>query len=207
MHFEILVEELSAEKVLHNILPKLITGEHSYRIITYQGKTDMLKRLPNELRGYSKWLPKDFIILILIDKDNDDCYELKAKLEDMASQANLTSKALASSGEEFSILTRIAIEELEAWFFGDANAVRSAYPRVSPNFERKANYREPDLIQGGTWEAMERVLKASGYFKSGLRKTEFANEVSKFMEPLNNRSKSFQVFWEGIGYCIQHFGK
>lgn len=105
------------------------------------------------------------------------------------------------------MLTRIAIEELEAWFFGDADAVRAAFPRVSPNFEKKANYRDPDSIGGGTWEALERVLKAGGYFKSGLRKTECANEISKFMEPLNNRSKSFQIFWEGLSYCIHEFSQ
>ncbi|MCD4737106.1 MAG: DUF4276 family protein [Bacteroidales bacterium] len=98
----------------------------------------------------------------------------------------------------------ILVEEIESWFFGDADAVRKAYPRVSAIFERKTGYRNPDSIQGGTWEALERILKAAGYFKTGLRKTECANEISKYMEPLNNKSKSFQVFWDGLSYCLQN---
>ncbi len=204
MHFEILVEEFSAEKVLHNILPKLITGEHTYNIITYQGKHDMLKKLPGRLKAYSKWIPENYILLILIDRDSQDCHELKANLEQIALKANLRTKSNSGSDEKFSVLIRIIVEEMESWFFGDANAVRKAYPRVSDNFERKANYRVPDLIKGGTWEALERILKAAGYFKTGLRKLECANEISKYMEPLNNRSKSFQVFWEGISYCLKN---
>ncbi len=204
MHFEILVEELSTEKVLHNILPKLITGEHTYKVITYQGKQDMLKKLPGRLKAYSKWMPESHILLILIDRDSQDCHELKIKLEQMALNANLTTKNRSNPGDRFSVFTRIAIEELEAWFFGDADAVRKAYPRVSPNFERKASYRNPDSIKGGTWEALERILKAAGYYRTGLRKAECANEISKYMEPLNNKSRSFQVFWEGLSYCLQN---
>ncbi|MFU8844735.1 MAG: DUF4276 family protein [Bacteroidales bacterium] len=204
MHFEILVEELSAEKVMHNILPKMITGEHTYRIISYQGKMDMLIKLPVTLKGYAKWISDDQVIVVLVDRDNQDCHELKNSLEKLTRDANLTSKTNHQVGEPYSVLNRIAIEELEAWFFGDADAVRSAYPRASSKFERKAAYRNPDEIKGGTWEALERILQAGGYFKNGLRKIESANEISKFMEPLNNRSRSFQVFWEGISYCIEN---
>ena len=206
MHLEILVEEPSAEKVMHNILPMLITGEHDYRVITYQGKTDMLKRLPIELKGYARWIPEDYVLLILIDRDQQDCTELKSLLEKMASEARMISKSKAVEGEPFSVVTRLAIEELEAWFFGDAEAVRAAYPRVSKSFERKAAYRIPDEIKGGTWEALERILQAGGYFRNGLRKSECANEISKHMQPLNNRSKSFQVFWERLSDCIQKDG-
>ena len=204
MHFEILVEELSAEKVLHNILPKLITGEHTYNIITFQGKRDILRKLPQRLKAYSRWIPKDYLILILIDRDSQDCHELKAQLEQFATDAKLNTKSNPNVNNEFSVITRIAIEEIEAWFFGDEEAVRIAYPGAPKNFSRKAKYREPDPIQGGTWEALERVLKSAGYFKTGLRKTECAHKVSLHMEPLNNRSRSFQVFWEGLTYCLEN---
>lgn len=207
MYLEILVEEPSAEKVMHNILPILITGEHDYRVITYQGKADMLKRLPLELKAYARWIPEDYILLILIDRDQQDCKELKDTLEKMVSETGLKSKSFAGEGKQFSVVTRIAIEELEAWFFGDAEAVRAAYPHVSKSFERKAAYRIPDNIKGGTWEALERILQTGGYFKNGLRKIECADEISKHMQPLRNRSKSFQVFWEGLNCCIQQYGK
>lgn len=204
MHFEILVEEYSAEKMLDNLLPRIITGEHTYRIISYQGKKDMLLRLPVELKGYAKWITDDYKIVVLIDRDNVDCGALKKQLENFALQAGLSTKSYVEEPARFTVMNRIAIEELEAWFFGDADAVRTAYPHVSTSFERKASYRIPDNIKGGTWEALERILQTAGYFKTGLRKSEAAYEISKYMNPLSNRSRSFQVFWEGITACINN---
>jgi hypothetical protein len=202
MHFEVLVEEISAAKALNNILPKIITKKHTFRIMHYHGKKDMLKNLPVALRGYSKWIPPDYKIIILMDQDKDDCIELKALLEQLANNANLKTKSSALPGEDFMVLNRIAVEELEAWLLGDTDALRTAYPKVSRTFERTAKYRNPDTISG-TWEALERLLQHSGYFKTGLRKSECATAISMHMQPLNNRSRSFHVFWEGISHCLK----
>lgn len=183
---------------LHNLLPKLVTGEHTYKIISFQGKKDLLGKLKIELKGYKSWIKKDFKIIILIDRDGQDCHALKKELELCAKEANLVTKTSTPGTINYSIVNRIAIEELEAWFLGDPIAVKMAYPKVSSNFQNKAQYRIPDQIKGGTWEALERILKAGGYFKTGIRKTEVAINISLFMEPLRNRSKSFQVFWETI---------
>lgn len=98
------------------------------------------------------------------------------------------------------MINRIVIEELEAWFFGDADALRSAYPGVSSTLERKAAYRDPDAIQGGTWEALQRVLQRAGYYKGvkALPKLETAGRIAQHMDPARNRSRSFQVFRAGI---------
>ncbi|MBI3481824.1 MAG: DUF4276 family protein, partial [Bacteroidetes bacterium] len=135
-------------------------------------------------------------IVVLVDRDKDDCLQLKKLLNKMADDAGLVKKS-SSKNNVFQVLNRIAVEEIEAWFFGDADAMRAAYPKLSLNFETKAKYRMPDSITNA-WESMEGVLQRSGYFKTGLRKTEAAYEISKNMEPLKNRSKSFQVFWQGI---------
>ena len=198
MHLEILVEEPSAEMALHNLLPKLVTGEHTYKIITFQGKMDLLKKLELELKGYKRWIPEDFKIIVLLDRDDQDCHVLKEYLELHAKNANLITKTSSHGGLKYSVVNRIVIEELEAWFFGDNIAVRNAYPRVSNSFHNKAKYRNPDHITGGTWEALEKLLNAGGYYKSGFRKTEVAHNISIQMEPLRNRSKSFQVFREAI---------
>jgi hypothetical protein len=59
-------------------------------------------------------------------------------------------------------------------------------------------YRDPDSIAGGTWEALERVLKSAGYFRTGLRKIELARSVAKHMDPQRNRSRSFRAFVDAI---------
>ena len=98
----------------------------------------------------------------------------------------------------YQVVNRIVIEELEAWFFGDWQAVQAAYPRVAGTIPRKAAFRDPDAIAGGTWEAIERILKRAGYFKGGLRKLELAREVAQHMEPARNSSHSFRVFENAV---------
>ena len=90
------------------------------------------------------------------------------------------------------------IEELEAWYFGDWQAVRAAYPRVSETIPNKAPYRVPDAIAGGTWEAFERILKRHGYFTTGLRKVETARAIAPHIDPKRSCSQSFGLFADTI---------
>jgi hypothetical protein len=198
MHIEILVEEPSAEAALYNIVPKIIGQDVSFAIHPHQGKPDLLAKLPGRLKGYRIWLPSDWRIVVLIDEDREDCLDLKAGLEAAASAAGLLTKSAAGSRSRFQVLNRLAIEELEAWFFGDVEALNAAYPRVSLNLGRKAKYRDPDAIAGGTWEALERELQRLGYHPGGLPKVAVAREISTYMNPVRNRSKSFQVFRDGL---------
>ncbi len=193
----VFVEEPSMEAALEHLLPEMLE-DIDFEIRRFQCKDDLLKKLPSRLRGYSYWLPEAWAILVLVDRDDDDCLQLKQQLEDMAVQAGLITKSTAGCGIRFQVANRIAVEELEAWFFGDWQAVKTAYPRVSKTVPRKAAFRDPDAIAGGTWESVERVLKRAGYFKSGLRKLEFAREVSRHMDPVRNTSASFQAFRQAI---------
>ena len=185
---EVLVEEPSMEAALRVLLPKLVGGL-SFEVHSHQGKRDLLARLPDQLRGYAAWIPSTWRIVVVVDRDDQDCGELKAALERVASSAGLSSGSTAIAAS--SVLFRIAIEELEAWYFGDWQAVRAAYPRVSTAVPRQAAYRRPDAISGGTWEAFERILTGAGYFEGGLRKIEAARAVAGHMVPSRNRSESF----------------
>jgi len=127
---------------------------------------------------------------------------LKQSLENTAAQAGLVSKTSAGQGNRFQVANRIAIEELEAWFFGDWQAVQTAYPRVPATIPQKAAYRDPDAILGGTWEAFERVLKKAGYCSTGLRKLESARAIAEHMDPARNQSKSFQAFHSAISAAV-----
>lgn len=193
----VFVEEYSMEAALEQLLPKLL-GEVEFQVIRFQCKDDLLKKAPDRLRGYASWLPAGWRILVLVDRDDNDCSVLKAALEKMAAAAGLSSKTVAGQGQCFQVVSRIAIEELEAWFFGDWAAVQAAFPRVPANIAQKAGFRDPDAIAGGTWEALERVLKKAGYFSTGLRKLALARSVAGHMDIQNNRSRSFQAFVEAV---------
>ena len=79
-HVEVLVEEPSMEAALRGLLPRLL-GMTTFQVYPYQCKDDLLKRLPERLRGYSAWLPDDWCVVVVVDRDDDDCHELKRRLE------------------------------------------------------------------------------------------------------------------------------
>lgn len=188
-HVELLVEEPSMEAALRLLLPKVV-GDLSFEVYPHQGKGDLLGRLPERLRGYASWIPKSWRIVVVVDRDDDDCEKLKAQLEKMAADAGLATRTAAEK-KACVVVNRIAIEELEAWYFGDWEAVRTMYPRVPQTISAKAKYRAPDAIKGGTWEAFERLLQSAGYFAGGLAKIEAARAVAEHMVPSRNRSPSF----------------
>ena len=196
-HLELLVEEPSMEAFLRKVLPRLLPTGCTFEIHSFQGKPDLLGKLHARLRGYARWLPPNCRVFVVVDRDRDDCRDLKQQLEELASRAELTTRSQAR-GCHWQVVNRIAIEELEAWYFGDWDAVLSAYPRVSASVPRQAGYRNPDAIRGGTWEAFERVLKRGGYFKTGLRRIEAARAVTACFEPSRNRSRSFAHFRDAV---------
>ena len=196
MHLEILVEETSAEVALRFLIPKVV-NDVTFRIHTHRGKRDLIKSLPSRLRSYQRWHEQDFGVVVVVDEDRQNCHELKARLEELVRTAGLVTKASARAGR-FQAVTRIAVEELEAWFLGDADALTAAYPRVPRTFAQRAAYRVPDEVTGGTWEALERLLQRAGYYRSGLAKIQAARDIAQYMEPSRNRSKSFRVFCDGL---------
>ncbi|MBE9116371.1 DUF4276 family protein [Lusitaniella coriacea LEGE 07157] len=196
-HLEVLVEEYSAEVALENLLPKILTSDLGFKIHSFRGKKDLLKKLPQRLKGYRSWLPEDWRIVVLCDRDDEDCQKLKKMLEDCAISNGVMTKS-SSSNPQFTLLNRIAIEELEAWFLGDATAINQAYPKIAKSFANRERYRDPDVIRGGTWEALEALLQKKGYYQGGLNKVEVARTISEYMQPQNNRSLSFQCFYSGV---------
>lgn len=200
-HLEVLVEEPSMEAFLREFLPRLLGDAATFEIYPYQCKDDLLAKLPDRLRGYSSWLPDNWRIVVVVDRDDDDCGMLKQRLESFAARAGLSTRTAAGAGA-WQVVNRIAIEELEAWFFGDWQAVAEAYPKVSLSVPKQHQYRDPDDVRGGTWEAFERVLQRAGYFKNGLRKNEAARDLGKRIDPARSASRSFQVFCQALGEAV-----
>lgn len=193
MHLEFLLEEASMANALEYLVPRILPADHSFDFHPHQGKIDLIggpgvtdSKLMRKMRGYAHWGIADLRVCVVVDRDDDDCVALKQRI------------LAAAEGASVSALCRIAIEELEAWFFGDPEAITRAYPRVTANLGAKARYRNPDAIAGGTWEALERELQRAGYYATGLPKVEVATTIAQYMDPDRNASRSFQIFRDGL---------
>ena len=190
---EIHVEELSAEYALTALMPAIVP-DVDYVVRRYQGKHELLKKLPQRLLGYARYPGPDLVrVVVLVDRDDEDCRDLRRRLDAMADAAGLRA-----TGEERTVLNRVVIEELEACFFGDPAAISKAYPKVPATISTRRQFRDPDAIAGGTWEALERLLQSHGYFTAGLAKTTVALEIADHMDVERNTSRSFQVFRDGL---------
>jgi hypothetical protein len=200
-HLVLLAEEPSMEAFLRGLLPRLLPADRTFEVHAFQGKSDLLGKLEARLRGYAQWLPDDWRVFVVVDRDNDDCLELKQRLEAMARRAGLVTRSRAGR-TAWQLVNRIAIEELESWYFGDWEAVKAAYPRVAVGVPQRQGFRDPDAIAGGTWEAFERVMQQRGYFKSGLAKIEAARTLAARIEPERNASASFQVFHAALAEAL-----
>ena len=201
-HLEILVEEPSMEAFLAAVLPRWLRSRATFQIHVHQGKPELLRALENRLRGYSHWLPATWRIVVLVDRDSEDCMLLKQRMETAGEASTLRTRS-APNQVTWQVVNRIVIEELEAWFFGEWEAVRAAFPRVPVAIPRRASYRNPDAIAGGTWEALERIFKRAGYFTGGLRKVEAAQAVGQYFNPMIVNSPSFTKFRDAIEEAVE----
>lgn len=92
----------------------------------------------------------------------------------------------------------IAIEEGEAWFLGDTEAIKSAYPKAKDKVLRTY---EPDSICG-TWERLAdavyrggaKALSKKGGQAVGAEKSKWAKAIAPKMDITKNRSPSFCYF-------------
>ena len=210
MHLEVLVEDRSGSIALEIILEKILGKNHSghsWRIHHYKGigriprrlspKSDprkriLLDRLPRILRGLGRSLADHSTVVVVVDLDDRDCMEFKQELLAVLDDCNPRPRTLF----------RIAIEESEAWLLGDRTAVREAYPEAK--FPVLDSYEQDSIC--GTWERLADAvhpggsmrLKKAGWSEAGKAKCEWAGRIASHMDPDRNRSKSFQVFRDGI---------
>src|SRR5579862_6052255 len=108
---EILVEEPSMEQALRVFIPKILS-DVSFALYPHRGKEDLLRALPGRLLGYRQWIPANWHILVVVDRDDDDCRELKARIDSIAQAAGFRTGSTHLHSPH-SLVTRIAIEELE----------------------------------------------------------------------------------------------
>ena len=118
---------------LDGLLPALIGPPPAFEVYNYGSKQQLLAKLPDRLRGYAGRLRsgEDLRVVVLVDRDEQDCLDLKRALEATAATAGLRTRTAARQHgfAGFEALTRVVCEELESWYFGDPAAVRAAYAR------------------------------------------------------------------------------
>ncbi len=211
MHFEVLVEDASGSIAVQTLLEKILspsTLNHTYKVHSYKGighipknlkavadpqQRILLDRLPRILQGYGRSLQYvETVVLVVVDLDHRDCKRFKKEMLTVLNGCNPKPTALF----------RIAIEELEAWYFGDIQALKKAYPRARDNVI--SGYDQDSIC--GTWEKLADAvypggsskLRTFGYPVVGATKCEWAEKISSHMVVDSNTSKSFQVFRDGV---------
>jgi hypothetical protein len=213
MHFEILVEDQSGQKMLQTLIPKIVGPEHTFRIHPYKGighipsgmkaKSDPKKRilldqLPKLLRGYGRTFsdyPPDYkaVVILICDLDNRCLKEFRAALMAILKDCNPSPETRFC----------IAIEEGEAWLLGDIAAISQAYPSVTTENSKAEillSYKNDSIC--GTWETMadatypggHKKLESQGWQAIGKQKSEWAEKVAPHMNIATNNSPSFCYF-------------
>jgi len=213
MHIEILVEDASGEKLLGALLPKLLGDQgnpHTWRVHSYKGigripknlkpgtdanKRILLDRLPSALRGYGK-TPGIDAVVVVVDSDRRNCAEFLAELKALVAACNPAPNTMF----------RLAIEEVEAWYLGDQQALRAAYPRVRADVLDR--YVQDSVCD--TWELLadaiypggSAAIKKAGWPLPGQIKCEWAEKIGPLLEPESNVSPSFGKLRDGLRRLI-----
>lgn len=209
MHVEVLVEDASGAKLLDALLPKLIGAQgdpHTWRIHSYKGvgrlprdlhnnaeaaKRILLDQLPRLLRGYGR-TPGIDAVLVVLDCDRRNCAEFLEELKALRDSCNPAPNTLF----------RLAIEEIEAWYLGDRQALLAAYPR--PKADVLARYQQDAVC--GTWELLadaiypggSAAIKKAGWPLPGQVKAEWAEKIGPLLAPDRNQSPSFIKLRDGL---------
>lgn len=209
MHIEILVEDSSGQTLLETLVPKILGTQgdpHTWRIHFYKGigripknlnaggdpaKRILLDQLPKLLRGYGRTPGIDAVVVVL-DSDRRDCVDFLAELKALAAGCNPAPNTLF----------RIAVEEMEAWYFGDRQALLTAYPRAKADVLNR--YQQDSVCE--TWERLadaiypggSAAIKKAGWPLPGQVKHEWAEKIGPLLEPDQNTSPSFGKLRDGL---------
>lgn len=209
MHVEMLVEDSSGAKLLEMLIPRII-GEHgaphTWRVHRYRGigrlprglspKADPAKRLlldqlPRLLIGYGK-TPGIDAVVVVVDSDRRDCKTFLTELQALLKQCDPAPNALF----------RLAIEEVEAWYLGDRQALLAAYPKARK--DALGRYQQDSVCD--TWELLadavypggSAAILKRGWPVPGDVKHEWAERIGPGMSVDQNASPSFCQLRDGL---------
>lgn len=170
-----LLEEASMKAVLDILLPRILPDNVGYKTIAHSGKSDLQESIPRKLRA---WRQPDTKFVIVQDQDSGDCMKIKQALAELARPAGRK------------VLIRIVCRELEAWYFGDLQAVSIAYHKDVTALQEKSKYRNPDAI-GNPKEELRKIFPCH-------QQIDGARRIAVHMDIGKNRSESFRQFVSGV---------
>lgn len=207
MHFQFLIEDLSGEILIKQVMKKLEyeCSEFTYDTKSFKGiggfknvckvkeiKTNkLLSDLLVYLRGFDKCFNNyDACIVVVLDNDDRDKEIFEKQLKRQAELAMISVDYVFC----------IAIEEMEAWLLGDKEALFKAYPKSKEG--KYKEYKQDSIC--GTWEMLADIVydgglkkfkKACPTFREvGKYKAEWAKNIGEFMKLDENLSPSFNYF-------------
>ena len=211
MHFQFLVEDASGTVLIKKIMDKITNGssKDTYDCKTFKGiggftKKNTVKethtgKLLNDLatfmRGFQSSLQGiNASLFVVLDSDNKNPKEFVKELENVATKNSINMDYVFC----------IAIEEVEAWLLGEETAIEKAYP----NYKKNVLHRYTQDSVCGTWELLADVVYKGGirdikkkkmsYMEIGKLKSEWAEKIGDKMTCENNKSPSFQFFYNSI---------
>jgi hypothetical protein len=175
-----LVEGEAEKHLLDSLMPRILPDDVAFRVIPFQGKQDMEKRMAMRIRAYQNQQAR---FIVLRDQDSHvDCIALKHSL----------LARCQGTGREAHCLVRIACTELETFYLADLAAVGQALdmPELKKHQENK-KFRTPDRLGNPSKEI--RALTKNRYEKrAGSR------AIGRYLSLDNPRSPSFWHFVAGI---------
>lgn len=209
MHIEILVEDSSGKVLLESLVPKIIGAwgsPHTWNIHHYKGigripkglspqgdpaKRILLDQLPRILQGYGN-KPGIDAVLVVVDSDRRNCIDLLGELKALAANCRPSPNTMF----------RLAIEEVEAWYLGDRQALLAAYPKAKSKI--LDGYIQDSVC--GTWEVLADAvcaggaiaIKSAGWPLPGQIKHEWAANIGPILDIERNASPSFRKFRDGL---------
>lgn len=212
MHFEILIEDISGKTALEILIPKIISDKHTFNIHAYKGvgripqrltpssdpkRRILLDQIPKLIQGYGNTFagyPTGYhaVLVIICDLDDRCLSNFRRELLDCIDKCVIRPETYFC----------IAIEEGEAWYLGDIDAIKTAYPNVKGTV---LNSYVNDSICG-TWEKLADAifpngaqgLSKLGWQAVGKEKMAWATNISPHMNVDINQSPSFCYFREKL---------
>jgi Domain of unknown function (DUF4276) len=177
------LEEPSAKRFLEGVVDRMNVQKIPVRYIVFEGKQDLEAQLERRLRGYRN-VAASFIVMR--DQDGEpNCQLIKDNITQICARAGRADA-----------IVRIACRELEAFYWGDLQAVEEALCiRNLVRYSRTARYRNSDDIPQPARE-LQKITKG------GYQKMSGSEQIGRRISFNNCTSRSFQALRMSIAQCL-----